>query len=296
MASQHSMWVVMPLPLHLPCSMTVALYALVSQKDTHGLLADRSSVFCNFVLCGLAALQQSLLCLVTSQTQPPDEEFQVFVPLYEILCFTKSLHLSKLTCGLGIQWGDPLSNLGGDRGGPSRSFFRGEHVHMAVRTGLRTQPLCCTPWTSPTPAARDHGDSTCTRVVSTTSGRGEGTPVTSIQPAPIQWVDPYADRGQVEHSLHTTQTSALHREYEPDYFSALVDYNPPPPRIVVVRSPCQENYAADAHPSVLKSMLESANPPHGLGVCTWMHLGQQPVSGTADPRSSQTGQVIQGLR
>ena len=30
--------------------MTVALYALVSQKDTHGLLADRSSVFCNFVL------------------------------------------------------------------------------------------------------------------------------------------------------------------------------------------------------------------------------------------------------
>ena len=32
----------------------------------------------------------------------------------------------------------------------------------------------------------------------------------------------------------------------------------------------------------------------------WMHLvngtGQQPVSGTADPRSSQTGQVIRGLR
>ena len=81
----------MSLPVHLPCSMTVALYALVSQKDTHGLLADRSSVFRNFVLCGLAALQQSLLCLVTSQTQPPDEEFQVLVPLYEILCFTKYL-------------------------------------------------------------------------------------------------------------------------------------------------------------------------------------------------------------
>ena len=30
--------------------------------------------------------------------------------------------------------------------------------------------------------------------------------------------------------------------------------------IVVVRSPCQENYPADAHPSALKSVLESANP------------------------------------
>ena len=30
--------------------------------------------------------------------------------------------------------------------------------------------------------------------------------------------------------------------------------------IVVVRSPCQENYPADAHPSVHKSVLESANP------------------------------------
>ena len=28
--------------------------------------------------------------------------------------------------------------------------------------------------------------------------------------------------------------------------------------IVVVRSPCQENYPADAHPSALKSVLESA--------------------------------------
>ena len=41
-------------------------------------------------------------------------------------------------------------------------------------------------------------------------------------------------------------------------------------------------------------------PPHGLGVCIWMHLvngtGNSPVSGTADPRSSQTGQVIRGLR
>ena len=41
-------------------------------------------------------------------------------------------------------------------------------------------------------------------------------------------------------------------------------------------------------------------PPHGLGGCIWMHLvngtGNSPVSGTADPRSSQTGQVIRGLR
>ena len=41
-------------------------------------------------------------------------------------------------------------------------------------------------------------------------------------------------------------------------------------------------------------------PPNGLGGCVWMHLvngtGNSPVSGTADPRSSQTGQVIRGLR
>ena len=38
---------------------------------------------------------------------------------------------------------------------------------------------------------------------------------------------------------------------------------------------------------------------HGLGVCIWMPLvngtGNSPVSGTADPRSSPTGQVIRGL-
>ena len=41
-------------------------------------------------------------------------------------------------------------------------------------------------------------------------------------------------------------------------------------------------------------------PLHGLGGCIWMPLvngtGNSPVSGTADPRSSQTGQVIRGLR
>ena len=71
---------------------------------------------------------------------------------------------------------------------------------------------------------------------------------------------------------------------------------PPPGEVVVVRSPCQENDPADAHPSALKSVLESAK----LGGCIWMHLvkgtGNSPVSGTADPRSSQTGQVIRGLR
>ena len=50
---------------------------------------------------------------------------------------------------------------------------------------------------------------------------------------------------------------------------------------MVVRSPCQENYPADAHPSAHKSVLESANQ-----AWTWsVHLdapgqwhGQQPVS------------------
>ena len=47
---------------------------------------------------------------------------------------------------------------------------------------------------------------------------------------------------------------------------------PPPWIIVVVRSPCQENYPADAHPSALKSVLESANPRVDLECtsgCTW---------------------------
>ena len=56
--------------------------------------------------------------------------------------------------------------------------------------------------------------------------------------------------------------------------------------IVVVRSPCQENYPADAHTNVHKSVLESAN-----SAWTWsVNLDapgqwhrQQPASGTADP-------------
>ena len=55
---------------------------------------------------------------------------------------------------------------------------------------------------------------------------------------------------------------------------------------------------ADAHPSALKLALESANPrmdSEGASGCPWS-MGNSPVSGTADPRSSQTGQVIRGLR
>ena len=56
--------------------------------------------------------------------------------------------------------------------------------------------------------------------------------------------------------------------------------------IVGVKSPCQENYPADAHPSAHKPVLELANPAWTRSV----HLdapgqwhGQQPVSRTANP-------------
>ena len=55
---------------------------------------------------------------------------------------------------------------------------------------------------------------------------------------------------------------------------------------MVVRSPCQENYPADAHPSAHKSVLESANPAWTRSVhldAPGQRHGQQPVSGTADP-------------
>ena len=51
--------------------------------------------------------------------------------------------------------------------------------------------------------------------------------------------------------------------------------------IVVVRSPCRENYPADAR----TSQCWSRQTQHGLGVCIWMpgqRHRQQPVSGTAD--------------
>ena len=56
--------------------------------------------------------------------------------------------------------------------------------------------------------------------------------------------------------------------------------------IGVVRSPCQENDPADAHPSAHKSVLESANPAWTRSVhldAPGQRQGQQPVSGTADP-------------
>ena len=67
--------------------------------------------------------------------------------------------------------------------------------------------------------------------------------------------------------------------------------------IVIVRSPWQENDPADAHTSAHKSVLESANP-----ACTWsVHLGapgqqhgQQPVSGTADPRVVKQDKASRG--
>ena len=56
--------------------------------------------------------------------------------------------------------------------------------------------------------------------------------------------------------------------------------------IVVVRSPCQENCPADAHPSAHKSVLKSANPAWTRSVhldAAGQRHGQQPISGTADP-------------
>ena len=49
--------------------------------------------------------------------------------------------------------------------------------------------------------------------------------------------------------------------------------------IVVVRSPCQENYPADAHPSALKSVLESANPAQTRSVHLVNGTGNSPSPG-----------------
>ena len=60
-------------------------------------------------------------------------------------------------------------------------------------------------------------------------------------------------------------------------------FRPPPPP---TRNPNQENYPADAHPSALKSVLESANPAWTRSVhldAPGQRHGQQPVSVTADP-------------
>ena len=69
-------------------------------------------------------------------------------------------------------------------------------------------------------------------------------------------------------------------------------------RIIVVVSPCQENDPADAHPSALKSVLESANPRMDSDCasgCTWSMAQATARLRDGRPWSSQTGQVIQGL-
>ena len=71
-------------------------------------------------------------------------------------------------------------------------------------------------------------------------------------------------------------------------------------RIIVVvgsRSPCQENYPADAHTSAHKSGLESANPAWTRSVhldAPGQRHGQQPVSGTADPGIVKQGKSSRG--
>ena len=69
--------------------------------------------------------------------------------------------------------------------------------------------------------------------------------------------------------------------------------------IVVVRSPCQKNCPADAHPSALESVLESANPrmdSECASGCTWSTARATARLWDGRPGSSQTGQVIRGLR
>ena len=59
---------------------------------------------------------------------------------------------------------------------------------------------------------------------------------------------------------------------------------------MVVRSPCQDNYPADAHPSAHKSLLESANPAWTRSVhldAPGQRHGQRPISRTADPGVKQ---------
>ena len=90
----------------------------------------------------------------------------------------------------------------------------------------------------------------------------------------------------------------------PLHHSPLCQPPPPPPQekeriIVVVRSPCQENYPADAHPCAHKSVLESANPRMDSGCasgCTWSTARATARLRDSRPWSSQTGQVIRGLR
>ena len=72
---------------------------------------------------------------------------------------------------------------------------------------------------------------------------------------------------------------------------------PPPPRLL--EAPVRK-IILQMHTPARSSQCWSRQTPHGLGGCAWMPLdngtANSPVSGTADLRSSQTGQVIRGLR
>ena len=63
----------------------------------------------------------------------------------------------------------------------------------------------------------------------------------------------------------------------------------PPPKLPTAALVLRD--ASSAAPSPRHQAIAEGDPP-----CPPARHGQQPVSGTADPRSNQTGQVIQGLR
>ena len=110
-------------------------------------------------------------------------------------------------------------------------------------------------------------------------------------------------RGPPEANHFTVQGTCMHRTF---LFAVMRigcgGPNPPPPPPSgdrVEPSVSLPPFFADAHTGALRSVLESANPAWTWGVhldAPGQRHGQQPVSGTADPRSSQTGQVIRGLR
>ena len=75
---------------------------------------------------------------------------------------------------------------------------------------------------------------------------------------------------------------------------------PPPPKgkdnrkrmIAVVRSPCQENDPADAHPRAHKSVLQAPNPRMDSGCasgCTWSTIGGAPLPPPKD-QSDRSGE------
>ena len=71
---------------------------------------------------------------------------------------------------------------------------------------------------------------------------------------------------------------------------------PDPPPLRLLEAPVRK-IILQMHTPARSSQCWSLQTPHGLGVCIWMHL----VNGTtrlwdSRPRSSQTGQVIRGLR